>query len=414
LCAFCSAAEKIPFHTTDIAALAARPEIAIVFVTTPPSSHSKLTKVVLEAGKHVVLEKPFVVTAKEAVDLYETAVLIREQRLSQGLPVPLALMDHEWRALPHMNLARRLIADPTTGGRIMHANVIHLGAVAVKAQHTWWDERAHGGGILFAIGSHCVDIVSFVGDACATRASAALEISSPTKPDATGKVLPVTADDYANARIEYTRYGSGGGSVSAASGASFSCQMTLGKGSGKFSDKRIIFVCSGGTVEIDMAETVLKYFPATGAASDAALKMETSWEVEKGAAGVPGAPNAAAMQIGSMLYRGPRPAAGEWPSPRIPFAGFTFGSLLYFKDLFAAFSAASTSGGAVAMAPIAYAADFVDGVREQLILDACIASSDDRGKSVELRALATEALAASATKLPKDFDFFAQGCKRTV
>ncbi|RQM07215.1 hypothetical protein DH86_00000908 [Scytalidium sp. 3C] len=47
------------------------PEIDIIVVTTTPETHFSFTKTSLEAGKHVIVEKPFVPTAKEARELAE-------------------------------------------------------------------------------------------------------------------------------------------------------------------------------------------------------------------------------------------------------------------------------------------------------------------------------------------------------
>ena len=49
------------------------PEIGVVIVTTPPHVHYQIVKQVIEAGKNVVLEKPFVPSVKEAEELFALA-----------------------------------------------------------------------------------------------------------------------------------------------------------------------------------------------------------------------------------------------------------------------------------------------------------------------------------------------------
>ncbi len=49
---------QVPFHTTDLAALLARPDIAIVCITTPSAAHLAPALAAIRAGKHVVIEKP--------------------------------------------------------------------------------------------------------------------------------------------------------------------------------------------------------------------------------------------------------------------------------------------------------------------------------------------------------------------
>ena len=49
---------QVPFQTTDIAALVARPDIQVVCITTPSGAHLGPALAAIRAGKHVVIEKP--------------------------------------------------------------------------------------------------------------------------------------------------------------------------------------------------------------------------------------------------------------------------------------------------------------------------------------------------------------------
>src|SRR5690606_15433612 len=53
--------------------ITADPSIELVVITTPNHLHKKLAKKALTAGKHVVVEKPFTPTAKEADELISLA-----------------------------------------------------------------------------------------------------------------------------------------------------------------------------------------------------------------------------------------------------------------------------------------------------------------------------------------------------
>ncbi len=59
--------------TTDMAEIARDPEIDGVIVATPVSSHHKIAKMFLEAGKHTLIEKPLCSSSAEAEDLVTTA-----------------------------------------------------------------------------------------------------------------------------------------------------------------------------------------------------------------------------------------------------------------------------------------------------------------------------------------------------
>jgi len=57
----------VPFHTGDLGALLARPEIQVVCILTPSGAHLEPALEALAAGKHVVIEKPLEITL-ERVD----------------------------------------------------------------------------------------------------------------------------------------------------------------------------------------------------------------------------------------------------------------------------------------------------------------------------------------------------------
>lgn len=67
--------KKIPgvIYTEDIQVVLSDPEIQVVVLSTPSSTHYALAKQVLEAGKHCVSEKPFTPTRKEAEEIFNLA-----------------------------------------------------------------------------------------------------------------------------------------------------------------------------------------------------------------------------------------------------------------------------------------------------------------------------------------------------
>ena len=60
-------------YTTDAADILNDPEIDIVEIVTPSALHYEQAKLALEAGKHVVVDKPFAATEAEARELFELA-----------------------------------------------------------------------------------------------------------------------------------------------------------------------------------------------------------------------------------------------------------------------------------------------------------------------------------------------------
>ena len=98
-------------------ALVSDPEVDAVYVATPHPFHHANARLALEAGKPVLVEKPFTMNADEARDLVRLA---REKRLF--------LMEAMWtRFLPHMAEIRRLLEAGELGE-----------LVTVQADHGQW------------------------------------------------------------------------------------------------------------------------------------------------------------------------------------------------------------------------------------------------------------------------------------
>ena len=95
----------IPNSHGSYEALAADPEVDVVYVSTPHPLHAEHARLVIEAGKHVFVEKPFTVNAREAQDIADLAA-------ERGV---LALEAMWTRYLPHMVRIREIIADGTLG-----------------------------------------------------------------------------------------------------------------------------------------------------------------------------------------------------------------------------------------------------------------------------------------------------------
>src|SRR5438105_374452 len=63
----------IPYAASSLDDLLARPEVDGVIVCTPPFAHAEPTIKALEAGKHVLCEKPFALDPAEAARMVEKA-----------------------------------------------------------------------------------------------------------------------------------------------------------------------------------------------------------------------------------------------------------------------------------------------------------------------------------------------------
>ncbi len=138
----------IPTRHGSYEALANDPDVDIVYVATPHPLHHANARLALEAGKPVLVEKPFTMNAEEARDL---VALARERDLF--------LMEAMWtRFLPHIRHVRELL--PRLGD-----------VVTVTADHGQWfaEDPAFrlfapglGGGALLDLGIYPVSFASMV------------------------------------------------------------------------------------------------------------------------------------------------------------------------------------------------------------------------------------------------------------
>jgi predicted dehydrogenase len=134
-------------HYTDLAGLLADPDVDVVVITTPPNNHFEQTKAVLEAGKHVLTEKPFVPTVAEAEKLIEIAK--KNQRLI------CVYQNRRWDT--DFLLVKHLIADGTLG-RILDVDT-HFDRYRADAPTNWKGQLdiSQGGTAVFDLGTHLID-----------------------------------------------------------------------------------------------------------------------------------------------------------------------------------------------------------------------------------------------------------------
>ena len=138
----------------DIERLLSRPEVDLVYIATPPFLHYEQAKRSLEAGKHVVCEKPLAMKVEEADELIEIA---RERDL-------LVVANLMQRYNPLFEMVRRTIEERPLGN-VLHAYFENYASDEnLPAEHWFWD-RAKSGGIFIEHGVHFFDLFAgWLGD----------------------------------------------------------------------------------------------------------------------------------------------------------------------------------------------------------------------------------------------------------
>jgi len=164
-----AAAHGIPTAHPSYEALVADPAVDVIYVATPHPLHAAHAALALEAGKHVLLEKPFALNAVEAQTVVELAASKK-----------LVVLEAMWtRWMPHMVRIRELLAAGALG-ELRSLIVDHDQKLSTDPQHRMQNPEL-GGGALLDLGIYPV---SFAWDVFGEPSSVyALSTPTPTGVD---------------------------------------------------------------------------------------------------------------------------------------------------------------------------------------------------------------------------------------
>ena len=137
----------------DYKELLADKTIDVVHVCTPNRSHSFITVDALEAGKHVMCEKPMAINTAEAQKMLDAA-----KRTGKKLTI-----GYQNRHRPDSLFMKQEAMDGTFGD-IYYAKAIALRRRAVPTWGVFLNEYEQGGGPLIDIGTHALDLTLWMMD----------------------------------------------------------------------------------------------------------------------------------------------------------------------------------------------------------------------------------------------------------
>ncbi len=160
------------------------PAIELIVVNTPNDTHVDYVTRALEAGKHVIVEKPFTVTAAEADQL-----IALSKKKNKILTV---FQNRRWDG---GFLTVKKIIENKLVGKIAELEVHYDRFRNYIQPNTWKEETGKGTGILYNLGSHMLDqIINLFG--FPKEIDARIGIQRPG-----GKV-----DDYYDIRLQYSDF----------------------------------------------------------------------------------------------------------------------------------------------------------------------------------------------------------------
>jgi predicted dehydrogenase len=180
---------------TDWRSVLERDDIQIVDICAPGWMHAEIAIAALEAGKHVLVEKPLANTLAEA----EAMTTAAQDARAHGVQ---SMIGFNYRRVPALALARELIAEGRLG-TVRHVRAAYLQDwLADAASPMTWrlNKETAGSGALGDIASHAIDQVLFLLGDAVTEVSGRLHTFTTHRPGAHGQE-EVTVDDAAWATL---------------------------------------------------------------------------------------------------------------------------------------------------------------------------------------------------------------------
>ncbi|TQN42008.1 putative dehydrogenase [Blastococcus colisei] len=270
-----AAADRLGWRETetDWRRLLERDDVDLVDVCTPGNTHAEIAIAALEAGKHVLCEKPLANSVAEAEAMAEAAA----KAAARGVR---SMVGFTYRRVPAIGLARQLVAEGRLG-EIRHVRAQYLQDwIADPAAPMSWrlEKEKAGSGALGDIGAHIVDLTQYITGQSLTGVSAMLETFVTERP------LPASAGSLSGVG------GEGTGTVSVDDAAVFLGRFTGGAlgtfeatrfALGRKNAIRIEVNGSAGSLSFDFEDmNVLQFFDGSEPAREAGFRRIVVTEPE--------------------------------------------------------------------------------------------------------------------------------------
>ena len=182
-------AAGLPEVYESVEALAADPGIDVIHITTPNQVHAEQVRICLDAGKHVICEKPLAVSAEGTADLLKRAE-------ASGL-VNAVCFNIRFYPLNHQAMA--MVRGGQIGEPILITGSYHQDWLLLDTDWNWRLEPEQGGDLraVADIGSHWLDLTRFISGRRVEGVIADLHTLVPVRRHPAGPVetFAVTAGD---------------------------------------------------------------------------------------------------------------------------------------------------------------------------------------------------------------------------
>lgn len=159
----------IPFVSTDYREVIEKGNLDALFVVTPDDTHHAITIAALNAGLHVMCEKPLAHNAGQAREMYEKAEAMGLKHMT--------FFSFRWP--PHHRYLKELI-DEGYIGRCFDCHITLFTGGGRGGGYSWRYDQSHGNGMLSEYGSHMIDQARWlIGDIAKVNAHLRMFLDRP-------------------------------------------------------------------------------------------------------------------------------------------------------------------------------------------------------------------------------------------
>lgn len=217
---------EIPQVFTDYQTMIEQAGIEALIVALPDDLHYPVTMAALDAGLHVLCEKPLAFTLGQAREMYERAEAARVKHMTY----------FTYRWIPVFQYLHRLIQEGYLG-RCYYSQFRYVGGYGRSGKYQWKWDRQRGLGILGDLGVHMIDMAHWcLGDIAKVSAHLSTYVA---RPGVAGQPLDPAND----AALLTLQYADGSQGVIQASAVAHTGERSL--------ECQIVLYGDAGTLEVD-------------------------------------------------------------------------------------------------------------------------------------------------------------------
>jgi predicted dehydrogenase len=189
------AAERLGWESAsdDWESLVRRDDVDVIDICAPGDLHPDIAIAALEAGKHVLCEKPLANTLDAARSM-ETAA---RHAVERGVR---SMVGFNYRFLPAIAFAKAFIADGRIGA-LRHVRCAYLQDWLIEptTPMSWkLDPVSAGDGVLADLGAHLIDLAQYLSGMSIAEVSGRMHVFTTARPTADGRPTHVIAPEAAS------------------------------------------------------------------------------------------------------------------------------------------------------------------------------------------------------------------------